>query len=74
MSNKKSKSLEIPVAVENFAEANSFIGGRLKRNNISKEIRQETHLIFESLFHNMLAQGFDQDTILKIKIQKSFGE
>jgi len=74
MSNKKSKSLEIPVAVENFAEANSFIGARLKRNNISKEIRQETHLIFESLFHNMLAQGFDQDTILKIKIQKSFGE
>ena len=74
MSYMKSHSMEIPVAIENFEEANSFIGRRLKRNNISKEIRQETHLIFEALFHSLLAQGFDQNTLLKIKTKKSFGE
>ncbi len=38
MSNKKSKSLEIPVATENFAEANSFIGATQNLINVTGDV------------------------------------
>ena len=70
----KSHSIEIPVEIESFAQANSFIEEKLKRANLSNEIRMETLLIFESLFHSMIQQGFDKDTTLTISVRRSFGE
>ena len=34
------KTIEIAAAAENLETAKAFIGKRLKRNNISKEIRE----------------------------------
>ena len=72
--NMRSDSIETGIAIENFAKANAFIEETLSWSNISKEIRRETLLIFEALFHSLREQGFREDTILKINAQKSLGE
>ncbi len=69
-----SNSIEIAIAAENQKEANSFIEKRLKRNNISKEIRSETLLVFDALFCSLLRQGFDKNTLMTIKTRNKFGE
>lgn len=68
------KTIEIAAAAENLETAKAFIGKRLKRNNISKEIRSETLMVFEAIFTNLLRQGFDQNTLLTIKTRNNFGE
>ena len=70
----KSKSIEIAAAAENLGTAKAFIGKRLKRSNISKEIQAETLMVFDSLFRNILRQGFDKDTLITIKTGSSLGE
>ncbi len=70
----KSNSIEIAAVPENMAEAKSFIDERLKRSNISNEIRSETLLVFDALFRNLLRQGFDKDTLITVKTRNKFGE
>lgn len=74
MSLLKSNSIEIAAAAENLKTAESFIGKRLKRSNISKEVRSETLMVFDALFRNLLRQGFDPDTIVTVRTGSSFGE
>ena len=74
MSLLKSHSIEIAAAAENLKTAESFIGKRLKRSNISKEVRSETLMVFDALFRNLLRQGFDPDTIVTVRTGSSFGE
>ncbi len=74
MSLMKSNSMEITAAAKNLKAAEDFIGKRLKRSRISKEIQSETMLVFEALFRNMLRQGFDENTVITIKTRNSFGE
>ena len=70
----KSNSLEIAAVPENMAEVKSFIDKRLKRSNISNEIRSETLLVFDALFRNLLRQGFDKGTLIMVKTRNRFGE
>ena len=70
---KSSNFIEVSASVENYEKIHSFIEERLRKNNISKEIRIETLLVVDALFNNMLNQGFD-DTLMTIKVIKSFGE
>lgn len=70
----KSNSIEIAAVPENMAEAKSFIDKRLKRSNISNEIRSETLLVFDALFRNLLRRGFDKDTLITVKTRNRFGE
>ena len=74
MSLMKSKSIVIAASTESLETANTFIGDRLKRRNISREIQSETLLVFDALFRDLLRQGFDQDTMITIKTRSSFGE
>ena len=74
MSLMKSNSIEIAAATEDLEAARSFIGKRLKRSNISKEVRSETLLVLDALLRNLLRQGFDPDTIITVKTGSSFGE
>ena len=71
---KSSSSIEITASVENYEKIYSFVEEKLGKNNISREIRTETFLVLEALFHNILRQGFDGGTLLTIKVRKSFGE
>ncbi len=74
MSLMKSNSIEIAAAAEGLETAGSFIGKRLKRSNISREVRSETLLVLDALLRNLLRQGFDPDTIITVKTGSSFGE
>ncbi|MBQ6265601.1 MAG: cation:dicarboxylase symporter family transporter [Clostridia bacterium] len=70
---KSSNFIEVTASVENFEKMRSFTEEKLKKNNINREISDETLLVFEALFHNMLNRGFE-DTPLTIRVRKSFGE
>ncbi|MBR3243861.1 MAG: cation:dicarboxylase symporter family transporter [Parasporobacterium sp.] len=74
MSLVKSKTIEVTASMEQFEEAGSFIRQRLEQNLINKEIITETMLVFEALFHNLLEQGFNEDTLVTIRTKKTFGE
>lgn len=69
-----SKSIEIPAAMEDYKESHSFIGNQLNKYSISKEIISETMLVYEALFQKLLEQGFDEKTILTIKVVRTFSE
>lgn len=74
MSSDKARKIMVPAATESFAEVQTFIEEGLRQKNISSFIISETMLVYEALFHNILEQGYDQDTILTIYMQKSIGE
>ena len=70
----KTRSLEIPLTMENFETAYQFIEQWLAQNRFSEDNITETKLLFEALFCDIIEQGFDQNTILTIKAQRTFGE
>ena len=70
----KSNTIEVTASAESLEAAKSFVGKRIKRRNISKEIRSETMMVFEALFRNLLRQGFDKDTLITIKSSGNLGE
>lgn len=74
MSLMKSNSIEIAAAAKGVETAKAFVGKRLKRSNISREVRSETMLVLDALLRNLLRQGFDPDTIITVKTGSSFGE
>ena len=70
----RANSIEITAVPENLETAVSFIENKLKRSNISGEIKSETLMVFEALFRNLLRQDYDKETILRIKTTNKFGE
>ncbi len=70
----KTRSIEIPLTMDSFEAADRFIEQWLAQNRFSKDAITETKLLFEALFRDMIEQGFDQNTMLTIKAQRSFGE
>ena len=71
---KKTNTIEITAAAEDRETAEAFIENRLKRSNISKEIRSETLLVFDALFRSILRQGFDENTPVTVRTRNSSGE
>ena len=74
MSLSKTRSIEIPLTMDSFETADTFIEQWLAQNRFSKDNITETKLLFEALFRDIIEQGFDQDTTLTIKAQRTFGE
>ncbi len=70
----KTRSIEIPLTMDSFEAADRFIEQWLAQNRFSKDAITETKLLFEALFRDIIEQGFDQDTMLTVKAQRSFGE
>jgi Na+/H+-dicarboxylate symporter len=71
---KKKRYLEIPLSTKYFESADQYIEQWMKQNHISSEIVMETRLLFEALFHDLIAQGFGEETLLRIRPRKTFGE
>ena len=74
MSLSKNRALEIPLKPESYEAADGFIRQWLIQKRINEESSFETMLLFEALFHDMIEQGYGQETTLTIKAQKKFGE
>lgn len=74
MSLTKNRTLEISLKQESYETADQFIKQWLIQKRISDESTFETMLLFEALFHDMIEQGYGQDTVLTIKAKKTFGE
>ena len=71
---KKYRSIEIPLTTEHYETADQFIEQWMKENRISDTVIIENKLVFEAIFHDIIAQGFGEETILTIKLQRIFGE
>ena len=71
---KSSNYIETTASAENYEKIYSFVEEKFGKNNISREIRTQTFLVLEALFHNILRQGFDEGTLLTIKVRKRFGD
>lgn len=74
MSLKKTSSIEIAAVTKGVETAKAFVGKRLKRSNISREVRSETLLVLDALLCNLLRQGFDPDMVITVETGSSFGE
>ena len=74
MNSVRTRSIEIPLKQESYESADRFIKQWLMQKRIDERNTFETMLLFEALFHDMIEQGYCQDTILTIKAQKNFGE
>ncbi len=74
MSSVKTRSVEIPLKQESYETADQFIKQWLMQKRIDERNAFETMLLFEALFQDMIEQGYGQDTILTVKVRKSFGE
>lgn len=74
MNTIQSNAIEITAGIDNLAVATSFIETKLSRKNISKEIISEAILVFDALFHSILRQGYDPETIIKVKTRNQYGE
>lgn len=70
----KTRSIELPLSMDSFESANVFIEQWLAQNRFSREAIIETKLLFEALFRDFIEQGFDENTTLTIKAQRTFGE
>ncbi len=71
---KKSRSLEITLREENFEKVISYIKPWLAQRHINRKAIVETTLLVEALFNHFIEQGYSPDTVLSIKVQRSFGE
>lgn len=71
---KKSNSIEISLREDSFETGIQFIEQWMLNKRISQRIIIETLLLVEALFHNLIEHGYDPDTVLTIKPQRSFGE
>lgn len=60
--------------MDNFETSNLFIEKWPAQNRFSKDAIMEAKLLFEALFRDIIEQGFDQNTMLTIKAQRTFGE
>ena len=74
MSLRKTHSIEVPLTMDSFQTADSFIEEWMKQNRISEKSIVETKLLFEAQYNNLIDQGFDENTMLTIRAQKTFGE
>lgn len=74
MSLSKTRAIEIPLTRDSFETANMFIEQWLAQNHFSEDTITESRLLFEALFCDIIEQGFDQNTTLTIKTQRTFGE
>ena len=70
----KTRTIEIPLTMDSFETANLFIEQWLAQNRFNKDAFTETKLLFEALFRDIIEQGFDRNTTLTIKAQRTFGE
>lgn len=74
MSLLKTRCIKIPLTMDHFETADSFIEEWMRQNHIDNKAVSETRLLFESHFYKLIEQGFDQNTMLTIKAQRTFGE
>ncbi len=74
VSMSKTRTIEIPLTMDSFETANLFIEQWLAQNRFNKDAFTETKLLFEALFRDIIEQGFDRNTTLTIKAQRTFGE
>ena len=62
--------MEISARAENLETAKSFVENKLKRSHVTKVVQSEALLVFYALFKRILRQGYDEDTVIKVKTVK----
>ena len=62
------------IKASEFEKMNSFVEEIMKDNSITDFTANETLLVLESLYHNLIEQGLDSERDFLIQCKKSFGE
>lgn len=70
----KTRSLEIPLREDSFKDAITFIEEWMAYKRVNQKTIMETLLLVEALFNHLILQGYSPDTVVTIKLQRSFGE
>ena len=60
------KKSELLTELKNFNQIRDHIEKLLSHRRINDRTRNETLLVFEALYNDMLAQGFPEDTMIQI--------
>ena len=68
------KKEEIRTAIKNYETDRQFVVDALGRTRISRELINETMLVFEALYHNLTEQLENGDTMLTLTADSSFGD
>lgn len=67
------KKNEFCTELRNFSEIRDYVEGILGQRGIGKRNQSEALLVFEALYHDMLAQGVPEDTPVKVWGARLFG-
>lgn len=74
MKPKNTHSVDIPLRKDSFETAIRFIEEWMQSIRMKRESIMETMLLVEALFNHLIKQGYNSDTMLMIRAQRSFGE
>lgn len=71
---KNTRSIEVPLREESFGTVEQYIVECLTQKHLKQSNIVEVMLLVEALFNQLIEQGYGSDTVLTIKLQRSFGE
>ncbi len=71
---RKTRAIEVPLKEGNFETVDKYIKEWMSQKHLNQTITMEVMLLVEALFNQLMEQGYDSNTILTIKPQRSFGE
>lgn len=61
------------IPAKDYEEIRTFIFKVLKKSKVTRRNEVEAMLVFEALYNNLMVQGFDEDTALTVRVEKTFG-
>ena len=65
---------EITIRAKEYEKAVSFVEDLMKKHHIIRYTANETMLVFDALYRNIMSQGLDPDKELRISGAEKFGE
>ncbi len=70
----KKETLEVFLKKESFASVDEYIKEEINSYEASREILDDALGMINALMENMINQGFTAETVISLKVLKSFGE
>ena len=74
MKPKKTGTIRVTLGEAGFQAALRFVEQWMSDRRIDQQNAAETVQLLEALFHQLAEQGYDPDTVLTVRPQRSFGE
>ena len=73
MRRSRGNTINVPVSIEGFNTAQSFVEGFFEHSSVSPTVATETMLVFEAVFNAVLLQDLSNDAVLRITAEDKLG-